>query len=429
MSLTPRDHAKINDSLNVIYDKTRTGNFFDPNTDAFLAYCEDESDSNAGSKYFSVQVVGKGDVGSSGDYLSAGGTAVNNEFLIRSAMEHWKTSWTLEAMEEADTKGATGAYDLAKESIDIARDDAKARFGINLGGKGWGSKAGIQAVTTGASGTITLGMPDGTSATAVPELARRFQPGDKLYSADAEDSGNMRGTKVTKSTSDAVATIVSINGQTGVLTCDTVPASFAVGDYIGRQGDRNYSASDGTRLVIGMEAWLSPEVSTGTLGGVSLNGRPDLQPIRFDANGKSIKDGLIEADKFYSKGQEKLKVVQVTRPEKGDVGKTVSIGTNVYELNGMGGTPVPLMPSNFIRPNTCFYGPFMSKRYGFKLRHTGPAIVNTTSADGQVYRLRPDGVTDSTGDVVPGFQAEGTPRAALLCRHPNNYMVITNLSE
>lgn len=454
MAITASDFTRISDSLNIVYEKTKTGNFFSPDTDAFLAYCEDHEDNSNGGKSFSVKVVGDGDVTSSAEYLSAGGRAVYNEFLIPAATEHWRAQWTLDAMLAANTKGTDGAFDLAKETIDIHQAAAKRRFGINLGGKGWGSLAGIQARTTGASGTITLGMPDGTSSTAVPELARRFYVGQKLYAADAEDSGAMRGTQVTLATSDAVATITSINYDTGVLTCDTVPASFAVGDYIGQQGNRFYNTTTypTRRLVVGLEAWLSPEVVTGALGGVTLTSRPDLQPIRTSASGKSIKDGLIDADVFHftqgkpreglaifttpellrtlAKNQEKTKVVEITRDEKGQVGKKVVISVSAFMLDGMGSQPIPVMASNFIRPKTAFLGPFMSKKYGFQLRYSGSKLINVnTYADGLVFRHVQGGVLDGNGETVPGMEAEGFIRAALVCRHPNNYLVITDLSE
>jgi hypothetical protein len=454
MTITAADLANINDSLAVVLDKQRTKNFYTEGTDAFLAYAEDEQDNSNGGRAFSVMVVSQGDIASNSSFVEAGGNAVNDEMLISPTTEYWRAQWTFDAMLAANTKGTDAAYDLAKEKISMAQADCKRRFGMGLGGKGWGSLAGIQARTTGASGTITLGMPDGTSAAAVPELARRFRVGDKLYSADLEDAGAMRGTQVTPTTSDAVAIITAINYETGVLTCDTVPASFAVGDYVGRQGNRwfNTTTNASRRLPTGIEAWLSPEVSTGSLGGISLSGRPDLQPIRFSASGKSLKNGLIEADSFHysqekpreglavfttienlrglAKGHEALKVVEVTRAEKGNPqGKPVVISVSQFMLEGMGGVPIPVLATNFCRPATGFFGPFMSKEYGFKLRYSGSKLINVLDTDGQVFRDVHGGVTDSYGMQVPGFEAKGYVRAALICRHPGNYMVITDLAE
>jgi hypothetical protein len=455
---TNYDYARISDSLTGVFDDNRTGNFYTQGTDAFLAYAEDEQDQSNGGKYFSVMVQGRGNIASNSSYSEAGGASTDNEFQIPVKTETWRATWTEDAMLRAMSNDmATGGYDLVKEKIELAQDDCKQRFGIHLGGKGWGSLAGIFAVTTGANGTITVGVPDGTSATAVPEYARRFSEGDQLYAADLESAGPMKGTIVAGSLtkSQDVATIVSINHQTGVLTCDTVPATFATGDYIGRQGNRwfNTTTFATQRLVIGLEAWLSPEVNIGTLGGVSLLNRPDLQPIRMDGANKSIKDAFIDGDVYHftqrkireglaifctpehirtlSKNQQKLEIVNVERDEKGQKGKKITIRVSVFALEGMNGAPIPVIASNFVRPKTAFYGPFMSKKYGFRLKYGGKKLINISNFDnGQVFTKVPlPGVLDANGEYVAGYMSEGFIRAALICRHPNHYLVITNLDE
>ncbi len=96
----------------------------------------------------------------------------------------------------------------------------------------------------------------------------------------------------------------------------------------------------------------------------------------------------------------------------------------------MGSQPIPVIASNFIRPNTAFMGPFRSKKMGFRLKHSGPKLINVNNyADGLMFRHVQGGVVESTGDTVPGMEAEGFIRGALICRHPNNYLVITNLSD
>lgn len=450
MALTPVDKSRINEGLAGVFDGKPTALMFNEDTDAFLTMCLDEADDSNGGRYFMVQVVGLGDITSNATMLQAGGRAIYDELKIDAVTKHIRGQITQDSLLAAKSRDqANGGFDLTLETVEMHISVAKQQLGLDLGGKGWGSLAGIYARTTGALGTITVGMPDGTSATAVAELARRFFVGQRLYSADLEDTGNMKGSLgADRRSSDAIAIITAINYQTGVLSCDTVPASFAVGDYIGQQGNRYYDAANGRLLPIGMEGWLPPEVATDTIGGKSRSGRPDLQPDRFDATGKSIKDAFFEADTFHfvlrkpregmailctpealrilNVKQEALKTIEITRKEKGSAGGTITIGVGAFEVAGQGNKLIPVIGTNYMRPKTALLGPLRSPKYGFKMKHGGKSPVEMMKGDnGEYLRYVQGGVTDSAGDVVPGFEFNGFIRCAVTLKFPNAYVVLT----
>jgi hypothetical protein len=455
MALNPVDKSRVNEGLTGVFQDTRTGIFFDPSSDAFLALMEDNAHKTGGGRYLSVQVMGEGNVNTAGAMLSAGGRPIFDELQLEMVTEYLRGQITEDAIDSANSKdAANGAFDLAHATMKVHVQRAQRNMAVDLQGKGWGSMAGIYAVTTGAAGVITVGMPDGTSAAAVPELAKRFKVGDELFAANDEASSTMRGTVVTgdPTRSQDVAIITSINYATGVLTCDTVPTSFLVGDYIGRQGNRYHDATNGRLKGLGLEAWLPPEVATDSIGGKSRSGRPDLQPIRFDANSMAIKDALIEADEFHfnmdkpreglacltttkvirqlNVKQEALKVVQITRPERGSSkGDVITISVGAYELQGCDGQIIPIMSSKFVRPKTAFFGPFKSKEYNFVFNHSTDDIVEWNKENGEMLRYVQGGVLDGLSVTVPGYEFNGRIRYQPSCKHAGAYMVINNLDE
>lgn len=442
------DTSRISDSLALRYMQKPVGSFFADETDAFMLHLTEEAAvSDAGGRGFVVQVKGTGNIKTSPNLASAGGRAAYDQFVITAPIENWRATWTLEAFLQAQTKGMANAYDLAKETIDMHMRVCRENLGTYIGGKGWGSLAGIQAVTTGVGGTITLGHPDGTSATAVPELTNRFKIGMTLRAADLEHTGAVRaGTD---------PTITAINYSTGVLTFDDVPVAFAVGDYLSESGCRAASPASVTRLKpVGLEGWLDPvaAISGDTLGTGSDTrfNRPDLQPLRYDCAGKTPEDALIELDAFahtqgkprkglkifvstqtkatLSKNAHASKTVALTVEKKNDKGQVVKIGYSAFMLDGQGSEPIEVIGSSKIRPGLAFYGPFGDKEMGFKLLYSGPQIINvTTQGNNQLFQLAQDGVVDGDGNTVQGFIAQGFARVAVKCGHPNNYVVGLNV--
>ncbi len=444
------DDVTISNNLQLVYQKDHIDNFANTDGDAFWADVQETAaDDNMGAG-FVVQVRSRGGINVNPSYILSGtGTANRSMFTIPPVSVYWRASWTLSAWLRAGTKSIKGQFDLAKEEIDDRQRFLKFDLGKMMQGRGWGSLAGIQAV---AGSTITIGAPDGTSATVVKELMNRFYPGQILRSADLEHTGAMRGADPGDS-----ATVLSTNPSTGIITTvAAVPGTWAVGDYLSEYGFRYYdNTASGRRTLYGLEAWLDPvaAISGDSIGGTTRFNRSDLQPLRFDASTiplSTLAEQLINADEFAvtnhlhtdglalyvsPKAFRELTVdvqntqlvnmnVEKTRPD----GTTFVIGQRAFMLACQSG-PVPVLSSKFVRPGLAFWGPFKNKKEGFRLLYAGDKIVNINNSDGMVFRVAQDGVTNSLGVIEPGFKAEGYFQGNLTCEHPGNYMVITNLAS
>jgi hypothetical protein len=444
---TISDLTRVSDNLQLSYQKDHVDNFFSGEVDTFLAHCEALKESDNGGAGFVVQVVSRGGVNSNPTYSLAGtGAPLRSKFTVQPVNIEWKATWTRDAMLAAESKGTAAMFDLAKEEIDLAQQVAKTDLGKMLGGKGWGSLAGIVAIS-GAD--VTIGHPDGNAAgAAVPALTNRFYEGQLLNSSDDEAAGDLRGT-----TPGTAYTVLSINRTTGVLTMTAAPTDFVDGDYLVEKGFRPFSASSGKKTVSGLEAWLDTSLAATTLGGTT----PSLHPLGFvvtsDASltNSTIAQQLIAADEFaFLHGLPQDGVMIFCSPAEhrsmcdnavvGQVvnqnvdrikadGSTYTISYKAFQLSGMRGI-VPVVPSAFIRPGTAFWGPFKSKKMGFKLAYAGKLIMNiNTGSDGLTFRMDPAGVTDNSGVLQAGYRAEGFFRGNLLCKHPGNYLVISGLGD
>lgn len=447
---TVSDYARVTENLQLVYEKDHADNFFDFSCDAFMAMCEEQAESDNGGAGYVLQLVGKGSQNANPTYALKGtGAPVRDQWTFPAVNLEWSATWSRDAQLSAETKGVKGMFDLAKEEIDIAmRVECKDKLGLTMGGDGWGSLAGISAVTTGASGTIDLCQPGGAAASAVvAALTNRFYVGQIICSVAVAGSSTARG-----STPGDQAVVTIVNANTGRVTFTSVPATFAAGDTLFEYGYRPYDAASGRNCVMGVEAWLPPVVATDTFGGKSRNNRADLQPLRFDAVSMTVKEGLINADRFFftqrlasgenpvyfvapdqfsqlTVGEESKKVIPMNVERTNSKGEKYTIGFQAYQLQGMRGI-VPVIPSAFIRPGIAFYGPFQSKMKGFKLKYSGKALINiTTGPDGNAFYLVQGGITDNSGKAIAGYRSEGFFRGQLTCKHPGNYGVVNNLAE
>jgi hypothetical protein len=450
MALTAQDFTNISASLERRHLKDHVGSFFDEESDGFMAYLMDEKASDNGGLGFQFTMVGNGTITNNPTLAEAGGRALYSQFQVPAVTDNWQASWTLDAMDAAATKGLQNAYDLAKETMDLHKAEMKRKLTIYFGGKGWGSLAGIQAVTTGTAGFIILGHPDGTSAAIVAELANRFQVGLRYKAADAEHTGAFRA----EDGADLPALCTAINEQTGRVDFDDVSTNWAVGDYVSQVGYRHATAAK-RRTFVGLEGYLDPvaAISGDSLGAGSDTRylRPDLQPRRFDCAGKDVEDALIELDGFahhsgmtrkglrifvnskviqeLSKGENAKRVVQLETKRPGGDGKSVvTIGYSAFMIQGATGKSIEVIGSSRVRPGLVFYGPFGDAKMGFKLLYSGEAIINhTRDASGGIFQVAENGVADGTGELVQGYIAKGRIRAQVVCRHPGNYVVGTGL--
>ncbi len=444
---TIADFARVTDNLQYSYQKDHIDSFFSQDVDAFLAQCESVSENDHGGVGYLVQVMSRGSVNGNPTYSSAGtGAPLRSQFVIPPVNMEWKATWTRDAMLGAEAKGLKGMFDLAKEEIDAAQRYAKMALGITLGGSGWGELAGIVAITAGAAGTTDIGQPNADAAGAiVPAFTNRFYVGQVCVAADSNSSGNLRGSDPGDS-----AIVTAINRSTGRITWDTVPASWADGDYLIEKGFRPYAASSGRKCVIGLDAWLDPTIASGTIGGTVAA----LHPLAFDASSvatSTIEQQLIAADEFafihglpqegialYCHPAEHRSLVEnavVNRTTNYEItkerpdGSTFKLGYKAFALQGMRGE-VPVLPTAFARPGRAFWGPFKNKQMGFKLPYSGKQIMNiNTGSDGLAFRMDVNGVTDNSSVIQSGFRAEGFFRGNLLCKHPGNYLTIDGLAD
>lgn len=451
---TVSDLARVSENLQYSYEKDHKDNFFSQDVDTFLAMCEEVEESDNGGAGYVVQVISRGGVNANPQYNLAGtGAPLRTQFIFQPVNIEWKATWTRDAMLAAETKGMKAMFDLAKEEIDIAQRHAKIELGKELGGRGWGSLAGIGTIS---GSNITLAQPDGSSTATVAALSNRFFEGQILVAADAEDSGDLRGSapgdQLTVVTNDRSGTLVMSGAISGT--------AWAVGDYLSEYGYRNYAASSGKLCITGLEGWLDPNaaVSGDSFGGKSRYQRSDLQPMRFDVSGQAnlalstVAEQLIAADEYaFTNGlpagndtmifvapqqQRQLastaqsgQIVQLTVERTNSKGATYTISYSAFMLQGMRGL-IPVTASAFVRPTLGFWGPFKSKSYGFKLLYSGKMLMNINyGSDGLAFRLDPRGITDNSGNTVSGYRSEGFFRGQLKCAHPGNYLVIKNLND
>lgn len=441
---TITDYVRVTENLAYSYQKGHADNFFDEDSDAFLAHCEEMSESDNGGAGFVVHCVTRGSVNANAGYSLAGtGAPARAKFTIAPVNIEWKANWTRDAQLGAESKGTQAMFDLAKEEIDIAMNTAKLDIAKFLGGKGYGALAGVVGI---ASLVITIGQPDGDAAGApVKELTNRFRVGQKLQAADDDDSGDLRGADP-----GTIYTVTAVDPSAGTITLDAT-TNLVDGDYLIEYGYRHYSASTGVKALTGLEGWINRNVGD-SLGGTTLTA--GLVSLKFDASTHTtIADALMAADEFafsqpdmvreglaiFVAPQQFRQLAASTEARaqvvKGGVSRTkangdeYTIGFSQFMLTGMG-AQIPVIPSRFVRPGTAAYGPFKSKKYGFKLAYAGDSLLNITiPPGGNAIQLVQGGLTNNSGTVEAGFRVEGFFRGNLLCKHPGNYMWISGLSE
>jgi hypothetical protein len=450
--------SRVNENLEYAYKKDHADNFFQTGISPFMSMLEEKAVEDSGSRSFSTQMITRGTVGPNPRWVKAGvGVPGRHEVLFPAVNIEWRATWTRDEMLAAARKGSTNAFELAKQRIDQEMHFTRHTLEKLCGGRGSGALAGIVAVTTGAGGTVTIGLPDqNASGDTMAALVNRFAEGFTYQAADAEFTGNMRG-----SDPGDTAVLQSKNPSTGVLTFDTVPTSWLDGDILFEDGYRNYAASDGALCVRGLYAWCDyVAASSGeSFGGIdrSTAARAGLQPHRLALDTllplTTIKEKLLRMDEYaYTmglKGSEEETVIMIHPQEfrrlTADVevtamnrekiqrtnskGESYTIGLPSFNLTGHRGN-LPIVPDPFaIFPTHAVWGPFKSKEMGFKLQYAGDEIINTNRSDGKTFRMETKGVNDALGNVVDGFSAAGFFRGQISCAHPGNYLVGTELTD
>jgi hypothetical protein len=435
------DFTRITQHLEKVEVGERTSSFFELYPDAFLAMCEDESFDSAGGSGFVVKLLTRGTAGPNPQYdLTGGGAPGRYRIELLPKNLEWKAKIGRDAVLGAMEKGASFAFDLIKEEIDVQKHFALHTLGKTLGGTGWGELAGIVAISTD---TVSVGHPDeNASGAVIPAYANRFYEGQLVGSCNDLDSGDARGS--TPGTYYTVKT-GGIDRKNGTVQFTATVSDFVDGDIMFEKGFRPFSASSGKRCVEGVNSWLS----TDAIGGLTRTSAPGTTPITYDAsNDTTLVDALIAGDevafssglprkglaimmhssnfKTLQQGQEAKVTTQTATKSRGD-GSTYAISYSEFSLNGIGVT-IPVVPSAFWTPNTATHGPFRDKDRGFTLAYAGKTLHNLTKdGNGNAVRIAENGITDNDGNTVPGYIVEGYCRVQLLCKSPGSYLNITNL--
>lgn len=433
------DFARITQHLEKVEVGERTSSFFELYPDAFLAKCQDESMDSAGGSGFVIKLLTRATAGANPQYsLTGSGAPGRYRIELTPKNLEWKARIGRDAVLGAMEKGATFAFDLIKEEVDVQKHFALHTLGKTLSGSGWGELAGIVSISTA---TVELGHPDqNASGSVIKAYTNRFYPGQLVGSADDIASGNAKGADP-----GTYYTVDSVDHDLGKVTFTATVSDFADGDVMFEKGFRPFAASSGKRCVEGIAAWMS----TAAIGGLTRTSSPGTTPMTFDAsNEASLVDALIAADarafanglprkgvaigmhpddfRKLAQGQEAKVTMGSAKKARGD-GSTYDISYSQFNLNGMSGT-IPVFASAFWKPGQAIVGPFDDKERGFVLAYAGKSLHNLMKdGNGNAVRVAEAGITDNDGNVVPGYIVEGYCRVQLLCRSPGSYMTVNSL--
>jgi hypothetical protein len=177
------------------------------------------------------------------------------------------------------SEGNVNAFlEAATVEIDGAINSLTRSIGVKSYRDGWGTIGVIGVISTN---DVTL---------ATVEDVTNFEVGMVLCAAASASSGNLRGSSPGDS-----CIVTNVNRISGVITVDSLPGTFTVGDSLSVKGDREYTAS--TRQVIsGLEAWVpaSAPSSTAFFGVDRSIDVTRLGGLRLDGTAKPIEEALIE---------------------------------------------------------------------------------------------------------------------------------------
>ena len=435
---TLTDLTRVTQHLEKVEVGERVSSIIGNDSDNFLKMCESEQFNSDGGSGFVTKIITRGTVAPNAQYdLADDGTSPGRERIDLTPVPlYWAAKFELKAVDAAMEKGSSFGFDLIKEEIDIQKQVTANHLGLQLDGTGWGGLAGIVAIS---SADVTIGLPDeNASGDAVPALTNRFFEGQLYGSTNVEATGDARG-----STPGSYYTLSSINHSSGVLTFSAAVTDMVDGDILFRKGMRAFDAA-AKRQVTGVRGWLS----NAAIGGLTRSTKPGTYPLTYSAaSDASMVDAIIAADEFYfrmnlpkkglklfisghdaKKIQQALEARGLLKKEKGQVSRDgYTIGYSYFAYTGLCGD-FEIMPSSFWMPGTMTLGPFGDKERGFKLGYGGKALHNLMKdGNGNAVRLLQGGMTDNSGNTVPGYVVEGYSSVQLLCGAPGSYLNVTNL--
>jgi len=313
---------------------------------------------------------------------TTGSAALRDRWVVQAVEKNAVAVFSRQAIDGA--KGDKGkAFDVITREIDSKIALIRDRIAMDVLEAGWGRAATIQT-----SGVSTVYVTVGTSA------INRFQVGDDLQASSSIDGAVLRN-------SGTALTVVGINTDTGVLTmsANAASASWADGDIVFKDGDRENSSSPTKLCVTGLAEWVPTTAPTTALWGVTRTGIPALGGLRLDCSGFSDHStALIKAAMRLQQYRRKADTCFVSCDDYAilaqdkEAVKTVTIELGPYKIGFDAlklATPagsVNVVADSFLEQGKFYMGPFNDPVLAPKLIHNkGDSLVNIDDHDGNMF--------------------------------------------
>ena len=396
--------ANIEKALKIRYEKT--GHILAYESHPLFEWFPKTTDFTGRNR--SIQVRNEGGMGRSALFATAASTQTANsykEFNVTRVSNYAIGYIANEAMEAA-VGGDSSAFDGIGDMI----DGLHLTFGIDtaqtLYGSGTGKKGQAQTVVTGVGGTVQL-----TQYTD----AIFFGVGMSIVTSTTDGGGVVK----------AAATITALDRETGLLTFDNVPVTWANNDYVFVNGD--YDAK-----MKGLLAWVPTTAPTAgdNFYGVDRSSDPVfLAGQRYNGGGGTIESTLMTAmSRGYVQGSKFDAVFinpakfndlvlslgnKIREPRPGGNGKQ-TVGYNSVMITSPQGGMVEVIPD----PDCPLAYGFALTKKSWELHTLGKCPHPLTGADKKV--LRPD--ADSWEVRIGAY-------GNVICKTPKDNMVITWLAR
>lgn len=359
----------------------------DKQVDPVLAMIEKRSGTyDAGGRSF-VQPIHYGDGSSvSATFATAQSKAQGTTTGSSNLYDRWSVSaaevnavayWSRQVIDQI--QGESAFFDLAQAEMDGKMRGIRRDLMRFLPGDGSGALAQILAVTS-------------TTVTISTDRINRIDVGDDLVAAATSLGGALRS-----------ATVVPVTGtdpDTGVLTVSVDPTglSWAVGDYIFRNGDRQNTGSPSALKLFGLDAWLpSSAPGSTTFCGVNRQGKWQLGGLRSNASGKTIKKGITDAaNKLFLNGGTRVSHCFIsvddyaTLADQLDNAKHIEVTSREFNVNyegidfiGAMGGKFPVIPSPYIPRGDFWMGDFQNADNIYMIYSND--IVSIDDHDGNIF--------------------------------------------
>jgi len=409
--------------LLVAYHEKKIGEIIHhPDADPIIKYCKlVGKDIAGGTDEIIVNVIDDGESVQSEDYELADGAIGAYKFKVTPNTMNWRATVTQKAIDAAGNE-TNGLYNVLKDSttrqIRMTMDKFAQRA-MSIHGA-------IGKVVSKGSGYIVLGGV--VNGVADATLLNRVAKNMKLVFAASADTGYQKGTNV--GGYGDVVNVDSWDYNTAKIFSASDLTNVAAVDFIFEKGSRYYAASTGRRAIAGVPEWFAATLATSqTLYGQDRSVSVSLQAHTMDCSGMEISEALLKGRKLLrskllgspdtvwmatdqyqilEKEQGKSAVFEVNITQKGENGRTLTLGLSAIKLSdGNGGfiTCVELP-----RQESGVFYMFNNARNPFVVGYTDQMV--RTHTVGGMWRAVEGGVVDKvTGEKIAGYRCEGSINA------------------